>query len=278
MPLRGYVRASDWQRERHDDMPINYGRVYKGSKRAHPRASAASRAAAALVRAARRPGGGPSRARHRTDSFTGIELKFYDQKLIAAALAGPADATAGEHDPSATLMLNTVTQGDGESQRDGRRLRMKSITVHGVFNTPAQTNSTTVDVAPLCFVALVLDTQANGAILASENVFTNPGANGVTAAQPFINLQFKERFKILKTYSVQFPQAEATFDGTNLEIGGMHKPWVLHKNLNNMPMTFSGTTETITNITDNALHIVAWCNNTTAAPTISYHSRLRFTG
>ncbi len=175
-------------------------------------------------------------------------------------------------------MLNTVTQGDGESQRDGRRLRMKSITVHGMFNTPAQTNSTTVDVAPTCFVALVLDTQANGAILASNNVFTNPGANGATAAAPFINLQFKERFKVLASKTVQFPQAEATYDGTNLEIGGQFKPWTLYKNLNNMPMTFSGTTETITNITDNALHIVSWCNNTTAAPVITYHSRLRFTG
>ncbi len=48
----------------------------------------------------------------RTAGFTGIELKFYDTFLIAGSLTSPTDATGGEHNPSATISLNTVTQDD----------------------------------------------------------------------------------------------------------------------------------------------------------------------
>ncbi len=218
----------------------------------------------------------------RTGGFLGIEIKFYDQKLIDAALTAPTDASGGEHDPSATLMLNTVTQGDGESQRDGRKLTMRSIYVEGVINAAKQASQSSSDNATGIFVALVLDTQSNGATLNSEDVFTNPGANALTAAAPFRNLQFTKRFRVLATYKTTL-QNSAMANATSFSAdsgvvaSGQRRTFKFFKNLGHNVL-YSGTTETIANITDFSLHIIAYCTDVGMAPKISYSSRLRFVG
>ncbi len=214
----------------------------------------------------------------RIGGFLGIETKFYDQKLIASTLTGPTDATGGEHDPSATVLMNTVVQGDGESNRDGRKITMKNIYIQGHIDVPLKANQTATNQAFICMVALVLDTQTNGATIASENVFTNPGASIKTAAQPFRNLQFTKRFRVLKRLEIQGHQQEAVWDGTNLEFMGYQLPFKIYVDLKNIRVLYSATTETVANITDNSLHLIAFVSNTGQAPTINYHSRLRYVG
>lgn len=215
----------------------------------------------------------------RAGQLLSIEKKFYDQKLINAALTSPADATGGEHNPSATISLNTVVQGDGESNRDGRQIVMKSVTVKGNILVPAQTTQTVLDVATTVFIALVQDTQTNGALLNSEDVFTNPGANAQTATQVFRNLKFIKRFKVLKVVQLELPQPESQQVSSGaIVVGGYQVPWSLFKSLANVKVNYSSTSESIVNIVDNGLNIVAWCSNTSTAPAISYHSRLRFLG
>ncbi len=214
----------------------------------------------------------------RTAGFLGIELKFYDQALVAAALTAPTDASAGEQDPSATVLLNTVTQGDGESQRDGRKMVMKSISLNGVVRVGAQNDQSVLDNAPLIFIALVLDTQTNGATISSENVYCNQGANAILAASPYRNLQFSRRFKVLRSLQFAFPTPNAADVGANIEISGHFVPWRMDVKLNDIPVTFSGTTETVANITDNSLHLIAYAAGISAAPLLSYNSRLRFVG
>ncbi len=214
----------------------------------------------------------------RTAGFLGIELKFYDQRVIQSALTAPTDATGGEHNPSATISLNTVTQGDGESQRDGREILMQRISIRGIIRIPPQANQIVSSEPTVCWVALVLDTQTNGALLNSENVVTNIGSNAITAASPFNNLQFSKRFRIMAKRQMTFDApAYATFDGTNIEQGGMTKVFEFHVPLK-IKVNYTDTTETIANIVDNGLNIIAFCNNTELAPTLSYSSRLRFNG
>ncbi len=221
-----------------------------------------------------------NRALFRTGGFTGIERKFYDQKLIASALTAPTGATGGEHNPSATIALNTCTQGDGEQQRDGRKMTMKAIYVQGNVSISNQGAFSSADVATSVFIALVLDTQTNGALLNSEDVFVNPGANAATAALPMRNLQFTKRFKVLQMK--KFVMANPALANDTGATGGMVSNGLLrnfkfYKSMN-IPVTFSGTTETIANITDNSLHIVAFCSNTALAPLLNYSSRMRFVG
>ncbi len=217
----------------------------------------------------------------RIGGFLGIELKFYDQKLLGSALTAPTDASGGEHDPSATVMLNTVVQGDGESQRDGRKITMKSIYIDGLIKTAPQATQSAADNQCLIFIALVLDTQCNGATISSENVYVNPGASAVTAANPLRNLQFTKRFKVLATrrFIMQNPALANDTGATGGVIqNGLSKRFKIFKNLHNIQSTYSASTETVANITDNCLHIVSWTSDTSMAPQMSYVSRLRFVG
>ncbi len=227
--------------------------------------------------------GGPRRVfraqgmRPRTGGFTGIERKFYDTSLVAAALTAPTDSSGGEHDESTTICLNSMTQGDGESQRDGRKATIQSTFVKGFIDVPRQINQTAGDGASKVYIALVLDTQTNGAQLNSEDVFTNDSANATLAASPLRQMQFTQRFRILDTAEMVFQGPNIAYDGTNLEQQGEQQAFHLSSNLE-FSTQYSGTTESVANITDNSLHIIAFTNNVGLAPTISYNARVRFVG
>lgn len=213
----------------------------------------------------------------RTGGFMGIELKFYDQKLVNGALVTNTDGSGIEHDPSATVLLNTVVQGDGESNRDGRRITMKSIYVDGVISCASQANQTATDNAACIFIALIMDTQTNGATLNSEEVYINPGANAALSANLLRNLQFSKRFRILKTVRMELNNPTISYDGTNVEQSGIALRWSMFVKLNTI-VNYSNTTETVANIVDNSLHIIATTSSATLVPLISYNSRLRYYG
>ncbi len=214
----------------------------------------------------------------RIGGFLGIELKFYDTFLASGVLAENTDASAGEHNPSATISLNTVTQGDGESQRDGRNSIVKSLHIKGIINIPVQVNATALDLAPTIFVAIVHDKQTNGALLNSEDVYINPGGTNILGTSLQRNLQFIKRFRVLKTLTLNPEQQQPVWDGTNIEITGSQTPFEIHIPNMNIKTNYSGTTETIANIVDNGLNLIAWTTSTNYAPTISYNSRVRFVG
>ncbi len=219
----------------------------------------------------------------RIGGYLGLELKFYDTSLVAGALLSTGALTGGEHDPSATIMLNTVVQGDNESQRIGRKITMKNIMVRGVVSVPIQAGQNAADAPSRIFIALVLDKQTNGAQLNSEDVFTNKSANAILTTSNFNNLEFKSRFRVLgsRKFTMQNPAiANATsFSADNGIISaGLEQSFELYKDLKSMTTLYNGTTEDVANIIDNSLHIVAFTTNTVLAPTISYNARLRFLG
>ena len=217
----------------------------------------------------------------RTGGFMGQEVKFYDKSLVADSLNAPTDASGGEHDPSASTSLNTVTQGDGESQRDGRLIAMQSVQIKGVITINPQSGASTADGANTIMIAVVLDKQTNGAQLNSEDVYTNPGASASLAAHPFRNLQFSRRFKVLKTicFIMQNPAiANDTGATGGIITNGLHHKFDMFVNLRGMRCEFKGTTENISNVVDNSIHVIAYANSISDTPKISYNSRLRFTG
>jgi len=216
----------------------------------------------------------------RTAGFLGIEKKFYDTALAATALVAPTDATGGEFDPSATSMISTPAQGDSEQQRDGKRIVIKSVQVSGVCSTNALTAQTGTAAPVEVFVALVLDTQTNGAQLNSEDVYKNLGAANYLATNPLRNLLFANRFKVLKEWSMTLEPKTAVNNAsaTTVSVAGTRcefdcfLPLDLNVNFN------AGTTASIANVIDNSLHIVAYCSSTALAPTIAYNARIRFMG
>ncbi len=217
----------------------------------------------------------------RTGGFLGIELKFYDTSLTDAQLTSPTDATGGEHNESATIGPTTITQGTGESQRDGRKISMRSLFVSGLISVAAQAATSTADAGSTVFIAVVLDTQTNGATINSEDVYKNTAANALLAANPQRNLQFSSRFRVLAKKTMQISNMSMTND-TGATGGviqaGTQRQFQFFVNLRGMNVLYKGTTETVANIVDNSLHIIAYTSGTALAPTISYNSRLRFIG
>jgi len=216
-----------------------------------------------------------ARGNVRTGGFLGIELKFADSALVAAALTAPTNAAGGEFDPATLLALNSIAQGDGESQRDGKQICVKSCYVTGNVVIPPLADQTAGTTVPQIFVALVLDKQSNGAQLNSEDVFVNPGANAIVAASPLRNLEYTSRFQVLDSVLIEPRMIAASYDGTNIETFGMVCPFKLSSN-SEFITNYSDTTAVIANIVDTSLHIVAF--STATGPTLSYNSRVRFVG
>jgi len=212
----------------------------------------------------------------RTGGFLGIELKYKDSALVSSALAAPTDAAGGEQDPATLLALNAIAQGDGEQERDGKQICVKSAYVSGVVDIPAQANLTAGSVDPVVYVALVLDKQTNGAQLNSEDVFTNPGASAVTASCPLRDLQYTSRFQVLDSCILQAPARQLSYDGTNIESQGQRVPFKLSYT-GDIMANYIATTAVVAAIQDHSLHVIAYTAPVTGA-TISYNARVRFVG
>lgn len=120
------------------------------------------------------------------------ELKFFDN-----ANSFSFDAT---NEIPATGQLCTIAQGDGQSNRDGRKVIVKSIYCNGAAVYQPGASATSADIA---YLWLVQDTQCNGAAatVADDNVgiFTTAGANASLAVRCLAN---GDRFKILKKWSL----------------------------------------------------------------------------
>lgn len=212
----------------------------------------------------------------RTGGYLGIEKKFLDT-AFSGALTAPTDATGGETDPSTFLSLTSIAQGDGESNRDGRKCMVQSVYVTGIILQAALVNQTTPKTSTNCCVYLVQDTQTCGAQLDSEKVFVNPGGISNTASNLLHNLQYSSRFKVLDKAMIDMSQMQTSWDGTNLEQNGNQYPFTLSWS-GAMPVTFSNTTGVIANVVDNSIHVIAFCGNTGTVPTLQYNARCRFTG
>lgn len=244
---------------------------YNSYKRYRPSARAPLRSSARR-RAAYRA------SNFRTGGFMGIEKKFYDTGLDSGALVAPTGAAGAEFDPATVATISAPAQGDGESNRDGRQIALKSAQINGLISVPVQANQTATDVAPVVSIFLVLDTQTNGAQLNSEDVFTNPAGVANTAWAPFRNLQYAKRFRVLSHKVVRIPMPQITYDGTNIEQGGVQVPFTMYVPLKNLVVNFTGTTAGVSNVTDNSLHVIAYASNISLAPTINYNARVRFVG
>lgn len=213
----------------------------------------------------------------RTGGFLGIEKKFYDTSFSAAAMSAATDATGGEYDPVTALCLNVPAVGDGEQNRDGKQIIGKYIEIKGRLNLPVAANQTAAPEQSQAMVAIVLDTQSNGAQAQSESVFKNLGATANLAPLSLRNLEYAKRFRILKQELFIFPAPQMSYDGTNIEVGGQSRDFTWYIPLGNMQINFnSGTTSAISALNDKSIHVMGYTSN--AAVTIAYNARFRFIG
>ncbi len=210
-----------------------------------------------------------SMANPRTGGDMGMELKFLDTTFAQAAIA--TTVAGGEIDPaSSVLTISAPAQGDGESSRDGRKVVIKTIRVRGNVISDVLADQTAGKLGAVVKIALVLDTQSNGAQLNAEDVFAVGNHNELW----FRNLRFERRFKVLAIQTIEVGWNPA-FDGTNLEMNGETKHWKMDFNVNT-PVTFTATTGVVASVSDNSYHLIAVSSQ--ADTSIEYDARVRFVG
>lgn len=221
-------------------------------------------------------------ANMRTGGFLGIEYKFLDTAWNGVALVASTDGAGGELQPSSgsSGTLSVPAQGDGESNRDGRKYTLKSAWVSGQIIYTVLAAQTNFDENYGAYFCLVLDTQANGATINSEDVFVNPGTSGINILPtPMRNLQNSKRFKILAAQYVPPPplqtgnDAATTFAVCPSTTSDINLSWK-----GSISCDSIGTTANITSASDNAIHLVAFSGTTTYTPTFYGKGRCRFVG
>jgi len=214
----------------------------------------------------------------RTGGLLNVEKKFYDTGIAFTNLVANTDCTGAEFDPGTVNTVSAPAQGDGASNRDGKKIVCKSLELNGTVTFGSQTNQTVPDINPCVYVAVVLDTQSNGAQLNSEDVYTNPSTDASGLSGVLRNLSFGSRFRVLKSRVFDFPPSPLSWDGTNLEQQGSAKTFRWHIPLKDLVINFtSGSTAAgISAVQDNSIHVIAF--STIATSQLCYNSRLRFVG
>lgn len=214
----------------------------------------------------------------RTGGFMGLELKFVDFTHADAALTVNGNVADGEQDNATTLCWNAMVEGTGESERLGRFISMKSVSLKGQIEIGSQEALGSPPHTEVFSIYLILDKQANGAVANSEDVFTNPAstnADGLTSM--FINMENTDRFQILDSTRV-FLKPEFVLDGeapTTFASIALRGTFNLKYRWNRgKKVLFEGTGGTIANIRDNAVHLMIF---STFAASLVVNGRCRYT-
>jgi len=212
--------------------------------------------------------------------FLGIEKKFLDTAKAEATIAAVAALTGGEYPPSTGCVdcLSCPAQGDTEQSRDGKRIVIDSLIIKGYVRLEDQLSTAPLDPIKV-FVAVVLDTQSNGAPAQSEAVFKSLSASNQANVCPTKNLLFGNRFRILKSQVYDLTPAGISVASANLAYNGSRRDfdWYipfkggLQVNLN------AGTTADVANVIDNSIHVMAFAT-VDAVAKIGYNARIRFQG
>lgn len=217
----------------------------------------------------------------RTGGFLGVDLKALDCGFNGVTINYSSDAKNGEILPTSGCVATISSPGVGDtvSDRDGRRINIRNIFVTGNIIINAKTDQADPPTVPHFYCALVLDTQANGAVLNSEDVFTNTVASSLIADTPLRNLEYTDRFKIMASKRV-FPKlALSSEDGAYT---CSNTPSIVPVRLGwrgNLPVQFnSGTSADVGNVVDNAVHLIMYVSGGAWSASFYGHSRVRFYG
>ncbi len=206
-------------------------------------------------------------------------MKFLDTSLLSDLVLAKTDMTGLLVDPSATVMVNAVAQGPGDSERIGRQCRQWRLDINGVIDCAGKEGATSIYAPPEIAIWIVLDKNANEAVPLTNTILKNQSADKILCPLALPNLLFKNRFVILKKLLFRMPQPTVADDATGTDIATSHKRWGCSVNLRGMQVDYSGTTAVIGSMPVNAIHILAGASEAdTSIPSICYNARLHFTG
>lgn len=214
--------------------------------------------------------GAPPSLNKRTGGFEGIELKFIDTDLPAAALGFSSN---GIHDPTGD-QLTPIAQGAGESNRVGRKVKIKSLELNYVIHMDSQIDAETGFTGADVRMIIVQDTQTNGVKMDGGDFF-------IGALLGFRNLEQGSRFIVLSDKTIAVRPTAGGFGGSTPDAvaigcqvtGRIYLPL-------NVVQEYNHSDGDISRVTTNSLHL--WCVYGSAEGTggmgLQYSCRCRFVG
>lgn len=212
------------------------------------------------------------RKNYRTGGLLGVEQKCVDQHIVITTISNTW--AGGEMDPVAQLCIGASVQGTGLSNRDGQRVVFKSVWIEGYVQRAVTSDAPDVRAPSIVTIALVQDTQTNGAQLNAENVYSDAGTDALSRRL----IENTQRFKVLKKWVFTMCDTIAFNDAaTTGSVAAAPKRFSCFKKMN-MPVSFvSGAgAGTVADIRDNSLHIIACSTGT--VDSMVYNVRTRFVG
>lgn len=208
----------------------------------------------------------------RTGGYMDMEKKFVDYEMTDDAFTTTwsvmEDATAD--------CISAVSQGDGESQRDGRTYHIRSLHMKFFVSRASAESATNPPVDMIWRILVVLDKQTNGAQLTATDVMDAGGTDDVLS---FRNLQFTRRFQVLADMKGVLKPQMVNEGAINLFANGISysHPRSFNRTFKTpLKVTTSGTTAVIAAIQDYSIHVIGISTSTSCL--LSYASRLRFSG
>lgn len=265
----------------------NKKNLFVKAMRKHNRKQA--KAAATVVRAMRqaklRPGAsGVYRTllNPRVQGFLGLEKKYFDTAIQATqVITNPAGFTDGIYNPQLSFAdsnsVSAPSQGPGPQQRIGKSITITGVYLRGTIFISSQQDIAARPNAFHYFVALVLDTQTNGAQCTSSDIFQNQSAGVSTIHVPLRNLINSKRFRILKSEHGTVQANDYSSDGSSWYTAGMAHTFDFFVPLELQVNFADASGSDIANVIDNSLHVVA-SSNYSGYSFIEYNARIRFLG
>lgn len=196
--------------------------------------------------------------------FTPRGQRFGELKFLDTALGQTAVTQAG----AVYTNLNVVAQGDGQSQRIGRKIVIKSIYFKGIVQKDGA--AATANTSDTVRIIVIQDKQANGQVFAATDYLDS--ANYLSHK----NLANENRFKCLsdQTFSLSCPSGSYT--GAAASFGEGRRTWEKYMRCN-IPIEYdtTATTGAIATQRSNSIAVLAISESATIS-TIQYNCRIRY--
>jgi len=219
----------------------------------------------------RRTNNGQRRVVYHKEKITGAvnkpELKFFDVsigKVLTTTLANVLNAP---------VVLNSMVQGDNQSERIGNKIIVKSIQCKGYFLGVGAASGTANSHDNLARVLVFVDHQCNGILPLGDDIVETSGAYNT----PY-NVDHSDQFTVLYSggryvsQKVVWDTVASGFDGFDA-----HVPFSFYKRMN-MAVKYNGTTADIASVVTNSINVFGMIENTLCAVTLFATFRIRYTG
>lgn len=172
--------------------------------------------------------------------------------------------------------VNAVAQGTDNTNRIGKKVQVKSLSINAVFRGPHFGVTASTMIGSMVRWWVVLDSQPDGVKATADEIWDLAGFNYMYAHR---NLGNSERFKVLRTGTVDLAPTGSTASLPAIAPGFEDKKYVnIYIPLNDA-VRFGGTDGTEASINSGAYLFCYTCDNQGASsgPSVSFNARVKFT-